>query len=190
MLYQKIKVSCTDCPERFYRVMYVRKDLNLDRLGFVILCSLQCEFEHEFSFRDSEYSYVAEEWLEDFCGEEDRNRKLFTLADMQLDANDEFTMEYDTGDGWEFKIKVYKEEKEIDNTFFGTNIEAKGDRIWEDAHYDFEAYINGEELEGKPWNIPEESTPQDFDNIIDLDELNDSTEVYEEVFKEYFEDFN
>ncbi len=33
MKYRKIKVVCNDCPERFYRIMYVRNDLNLMQLG-------------------------------------------------------------------------------------------------------------------------------------------------------------
>lgn len=186
MLYQKIKVACKDCPKRFYRVMYVREDLNLAQLGYVILHSLNAAFEHSYLFHGKGCDYLPVTWLED-CYDNEKDMAECRISDVQLYANNKFILEYDTGECWEFEITVYDEKKEINDAFFGTNVEAKGAGIWEDAHVDFVAFINGEEFEC-PWNMPEDSEPEDFDNEIDLEELNAETEVYEESFDDYYED--
>ncbi|EGY79367.1 hypothetical protein [Peptoniphilus indolicus] len=46
MNYKKIKVSSVDAPKRFYRVLYVREDLNLFELGVTILSAFDCHFCH------------------------------------------------------------------------------------------------------------------------------------------------
>lgn len=176
MKYVKIRVTSVDCPKRFYRVMYVRKDLSLEGLGVAILSSLRCEFEHMFMFEDKSRHYVDESWLEDslpFIEEVDYTKH--TLQDINYYADKTFRLVYDTGDYWVFKIKVYEEEKELDEEYLGINIDAKGDRIWEDYRSEFLNYINGEKVEDRPWNIPENKTIESFDDKIDIEDLNNET---------------
>lgn len=179
--YQKIKVSCIECPKRFYRTMYIRNDLNLFQIGVTILTALQAEFEHMFLFRDKEVSYMSESWTAD--ANSPRHPALdYTkvhLSDLKLNAANEFMLEYDTGDGWDFTIKIYKATKQFDaeEDRYGIVADAKGDRIWEDYHYAFDEYIAGREVnedeEGRPWNIPDDLPLSFFDEEVSIDELND-----------------
>ena len=57
MNYVKIKVTSTLSPSRFYRVLAVRKDIPLRKLGVAILASFGSEFEHSFFFEDKELRY-------------------------------------------------------------------------------------------------------------------------------------
>ena len=157
--------------------MYVRSDLNLMQLGYAVLSSLRCEFEHAYLFRDKDSSYIPEEWLEDsfFDG---KSLTDATLDDVHPFSGNKIILEYNTGDGWEFDLKMYKQEKEIDDDVYGINIEAKGDRSWEDARGVFWDFLNGESVEHDAvWNIPDGSNPENFDDPIDIDVLNDETQV-------------
>ncbi len=42
MKYKKIRVKSVDAPKRFYRLLYVREDLNLFQLGVTILSAFDC----------------------------------------------------------------------------------------------------------------------------------------------------
>lgn len=110
MKYRKIEVVYTDCPKRFYRIMYVRSYLNLMQLGYAVLKSLRCEFGHAYLFRDKDNSYIPEEWLEDVLDGEKALTEA-TLDDVYPFSDNKIIFEYDTGDGWEFEIKIYKEER-------------------------------------------------------------------------------
>lgn len=179
MEYVKIRVSSLDCPKRFYRVMYVRIDLSLQELGNAILSSLRCEFEHMFYFKDRDREYVDGDFIGDYslnnC-EVDYNE--YTLDDINYYNNYTFKLIYDSGDDWQFKIKVFDEIIMLDETCLAITIQAKGDRLWEDHRYDFLRYINGEKVEYRPWNIPEGKDVTSFDDKIDLDALNKETVLY------------
>lgn len=151
-----------------------QKRFEFNAIGICVLNSLRCEFEHAYLFRDKDSCYLPEEWFEDDFSEE-KSLTDATLDDVHPFSGNQIILEYDTGNGWEF---VYKREKEIDGDVYGINIEAKGDRIWEDAHGVF-----GDFLEGKPverdavWNMPDGSNPENFDDPIDIDQLNDETQI-------------
>lgn len=97
------------------------------------------------------------------------------------DLPDKFIFEYDTGDGWEFDCKKYKEKVKIESTKDIILIEGKGQGIWEDNVYTLQALFAGEidpdstledEENGiyKPWNF-------DIDKYGDFDKpLNIETE--------------
>lgn len=68
--------------------------------------------------------------------------------------------------------------KEIERDVYGINVEAKGDRIWEDVRDVFRDFLEGEPIErGAVWNIRDESGPENFDDPIDIKELNAETQV-------------
>ena len=195
--YQKIKVSCVGCPKRFYRIMYIRNDLNLFQIGVGILISLRAEFEHMFLFHDKGSSYMDASWVE---GTNSPRRPALDytkvhLSDLTLNASNEFTLEYDTGDGWDFTIKIYKTVKQFDaeEDRYGIVTEAKGDRIWEDYHYSFDEYIAGRQVdekeEGRPWNIPDDLPLSFFDEEVSVDELNDSMYMAEDCSNRVLESY-
>ena len=132
MIYKKIKVMSTDDSKRFYRTMYVRSDLNLFQLGVTILSAFNCMFYHMFLFTDKRRSYIDSSWLEDDFAvyspiwEKSMDYEKCTVKDLTLESNNTFRLCYDTGDNWEFDIKVYKVEKDFDDDFFGRIINGKG----------------------------------------------------------------
>ena len=65
MKYKKIRVKSMDAPKRFYRVLYVREDLNLFQLGVTILSAFDCQFCHMFMFFDKKNTYVDRSWIEE-----------------------------------------------------------------------------------------------------------------------------
>ena len=194
--YRKIKVSCNDSPKRFYRVMYVREDLTLFQIGVVVLKALRAEFEHYYVFYDKSHRYKDESWLDDSPREPgyDLDYEKHYLKDLDLNSQDAFKLLYDTGDGWEFTIKLYKKTETLDGNDenkmkYGYVTEAKGDRIWEDYRSTFWQYLNGELADEKklmdedhPWNTPDGPLTL-FDAEIDLDELN--SEVYDASLLEH-----
>ena len=50
MIYRKIKASLLEAPDRFYRGLQVREDVNLEELGVILGTALGAEFEHMFMF--------------------------------------------------------------------------------------------------------------------------------------------
>lgn len=192
MLYYKIRVSSTDAPKRFYRIMYVRKDLYLSQLGYVVLIALGAEFEHMYMFRDKSNNYVDSSWLEDNfgfdCLPKDLDYEEYCIDDLELKADRAFRICYDTGDDWEFNIKVYKKEVDLPEDYWGTVIEGKGDRIWEDNHYLFWQYLEkGSDAltddEARPWNVYEDDNLDSFDDSIDIDLLNGDVEYADEFYE-------
>lgn len=195
--YRKIKVSCVECPKRFYRIMYVRNDLNLFQIGVGILISLQAEFDHMFLFRDKKFSYMDASWIANAFSPRYSvlDYTKVHLSDLTLNASNEFMLEYDTGDGWDFTIKLYKAVKQFgaEEERYGIVTEAKGDRIWEDYHYAFDEYLAGRKVdeseEGRPWNIPDDLPLSFFNDEVSVDELNDSMYIAEDCAGRLLENY-
>jgi len=177
--YRKIRVSSEDAPKRFYRVMYIREDLNLYEIGVTVLSVLGAEFEHMFLFKDKLNTYEDESWIEDGFGYDAKDYRKCYLSDLITRSDNSFDLLYDTGDGWYFKIKIYaKALEDKDNEFhgmFGYVKEAKGQCIWEDARYAFMMYLAGEKIKSseKPWNLPKNKGVNYFDSDVDIDKMNE-----------------
>ncbi len=178
MKYRKIKVSFKEYPNRFNRVLYVRENISLQELGCVLVAALGGAFEHYFLFENKRISYVPSVFLEDYVLGNEVDMKDYKM----LDLSDTFRFTYDTGDGWEFNIKVYKKEYEINDEDYedslGIIISAVGQGIWEDNIYALYSYLEGkiknlnkqDEEEGIyfPWNHHIDSFSQ-FDDEVDLE---------------------
>lgn len=184
MKYKKIKVSSTDAPKRFYRILYVREDLNLFQLGVTILSAFDCQFCHMFMFFDKKNTYVDKSWMDEFSN--DKNYEEYKISDLELSANNTFKLCYDTGDDWEFEIKIYKAEKDLCENSFGKLVEGAGESIWEDNHYLFWKFLKGGSdalsdedkaflLEMLDINI------EQFDDAIDMEYLNENVEDAESM---------
>ena len=170
---------------RFYRVFLVKEDMPLGELGEFIVTIFGGTMEHYFLFRTKEKSYIPTSWVD--YGWDKKTSEPFILKRIK-DLGDSFTFIYDTGDGWDFSCKVYKKiiEKEFDDDedeASGFVLEGKGMGIWEDNIGSLYAYLEGEidkdynkedEERGiyKPWNFDIDKYSE-FDNPIDIDELNE-----------------
>lgn len=180
--YRMIQVSCTDCPKRFYRVFYVRENLSLNQIGALIVGYFQGMFEHMWLWRSQNHRYQDKTWLEDFTLEGDLDYDQYTLSTCELNASSKITFAYDTGDGWEFTVKVYKKTmiREFDpknrDVFipWGILVEGQGQSIWEDYRLAFQTFlIKGKLIKkyGTPWSVEH---PEMFDDPLNIEQLDDA----------------
>ena len=197
MIYKKIKVMSTDDSKRFYRTMYVRSDLNLFQLGVTILSAFNCMFYHMFLFTDKRRSYIDSSWLEDDFAvyspiwEKSMDYEKCTVKDLTLKSNNTFRLCYDTGDNWEFDIKVYKVEKDFDDDFFGRIIDGKGQSILEDHHLLWEYLEKGKDI-FKDENILDFNPEileelEHFDEPLNLEEFNSEVEAADSICDDLLE---
>lgn len=179
MIYRKITVRFKYFPTRLSRKMYVRADLDLFTLGVAILATLDATFEHYFVFHDKRKRFVPENFEEFFDENED-----FMTNYYFAQLSNKFVLEYDTGDGWEFEIKVSERPFDIRSRKFVHLIDGVGQGIWEDNMRSLYAYLSGElssdDTEENldkgyclPWNFSNEKYG-DFDQPLDIDEKNES----------------
>jgi len=181
MLYRKIRAEFVDEKDRLYRVMYVRKDIKLHELACVIINSFGGTYEHSF------YYYYRKRGTPQYVSMVFFDNRFFEqiyMNDVTLsDEHNNIILEYDTGAGWDFRIKLYKTEIELDDERFAIIKEAVGQGIWEDNIHSLHMYLNGEvskEDTGEedaypslPWNF-DNTCFGDFDKEVDLKELQDA----------------
>ena len=183
---------------RFYRTFLVREDIGLGELGEFIVDIFGGTMEHFFLYRTKEKSYIPSSWIEqwnEFGSIRQEPFKDKTIKDLP----EQFMFIYDTGDGWDFDCKIYKQivvktvddDEEIPTGFV---LEAKGMGIWEDNIGSLYAYLEGEidkdyneedEDRGiyKPWNF-EIDKYSEFDDPIDIEELNEQAMYFVPLLKD------
>ena len=161
--YYKVKISDYSFPERLNRVLAIMPGMDLLTLGAVIGESVGASLEHMYMFSKGRTSFVHYSWLNDWA-----DGNAYDMADYTIeDLGDEFVYEYDTGEGYEFKCKVYKRKLTIDdsefvdedgyedNPIYAHYIDGKGAGIFENNHYAMDSYLSGE-LDGKLTELDEE----------------------------------
>ena len=184
MEYTKIKISLKQHPKRLYRVLAVKGDPDLYELGAIIGLSVEAWFEHLYLFYKNKTSYVVGSWLNDGYGNQ-KNMGKYHLSDL----GDSFRYEYDTGEGYVFDCKVYKnkvnhqdEDYDSDDEYPAAYvIEGAGAGIFENDHYTLDKYLYGhidpessdefdneDDFQYLPQNIELEKYG-DFDNPLDID---------------------
>ena len=173
---------------RFYRTFLVREDIKLGELGELIVDIFGGTLEHYFLYRLQDKSYLPSAWVEEWnsLGSRKENEPF---KDKEIkDLPERFIFIYDTGDGWDFDCKIYKQmvtkvfedDEDIPTAFV---LDAKGMGIWEDNIQSLYAYLEGkidkdfsgeDEERGifKPWNFDIKKYSE-FDDPVDLEELND-----------------
>jgi hypothetical protein len=176
MIYKKIRVTSDIAPTRFDRVMYVKVDISLYSLGVLILTSLQAKFEHMFLFHSGRFiDYVDETRLDDPFGTvKQYDYKKIKLCNVVLNSQGNFALEYDTGDGWEFKIHVYEQETVLEDDKLAIVLKGKGQSLREDNIEAFEKYINNEPLEDyekSPWSLMGDPLSS-FDEPLNIEDQN------------------
>ena len=159
--YLKIKVEFLHAKNRFYRLFYVRSDVYLESFIDRVLLTLRCGMDHLYDVR--------------------------TEVPMEMGYDEAFVddlpfkslLTYDYGDNWQFLITRYKKEKELDDSRKYILVEAKGLGIWEDFIGYFYEFLDGNfndesEIDRDYSPLPYDYVkPSDFDQEIDIDELNE-----------------
>ncbi len=201
MIYTKIRMDFKYGPKnRFYRIVLVKGNPDLFELGICLGLAVGATYEHCFLITTKESSYVMAPFMEDPLDGYKYLRK-YHLSDLP----DHFDYEYDTGDGWDFACKRYKETVELKNTRQKIIVlEGKGQGIWEDDIGSLYALFEGEidpelsnedEEKGiyKPWNY-EIDKFGDFDLPLDIEALNeelkDAAKIHRQILlqeNEYIE---
>lgn len=178
MQYTKIKIEDKYYPKRLYRIVALKGNPKLSTLGAVFGKIFEADFEHYFMFRSGRKSFVASSWIEQFDDEDEYSISSSFLDDL----DDEFEYEYDTGEGYLFKCKKYKNlidiNKEDEDSPDVIVLEGKGAGIFENNHGMLEDYLSGrlsddsfndnEDEYYMPYNLELEKL-SDFDNELDLD---------------------
>ncbi len=197
MLYTKLRLDFKYAPRgRFYRVLLIKGNPDLFKLGIAFLTILGAAFEHSFeiNIKKGKESYVTAPFLKEplFGG-------LKYLGNYHLrDLPNKFDFEYDIGDGWDFVCTRYKINKNIkeDNKDLIV-LEGKGQGIWEDNIGTLYALIDGEinpketkenSKKGiyKPWNFKINKFG-DFDLPLNIEEINKSIdESYKNNYQKYY----
>ena len=172
---------------RFYRTFLVREDIGLGELGELIVNIFGGTLEHFFLYRLKDKSYLPSSWVDEWNYLGRHINEPFKDKSIN-DLPDSFMFVYDTGDGWDFDCKKYKQIvtkiiKDDEDIPTGFVLDGKGMGIWEDNIRSLYAYFDGEidkdynqedENRGiyKPWNFQIDKYSE-FDNPIDIEELND-----------------
>lgn len=184
MRYRTIKVSFKDYPKRLKRTLTVREDVDLFTLGLIILDSLKAMFHHYFYFKTKDQIFLPENF-ENLWNE----KSVFMTNYHLLDLGEKCTLVYDTGDWYEFEIKIAKEAKEIRSRRFAFIEKAVGAGIFEDnirnLHQYFDGEISGDTKKDNrkkeifmPWNLQIESYA-DYDLAPNLELMNE--ELQDEI---------
>lgn len=194
MRYRKLLIEFKSFPKRFNRVIKVREDLDLFTLGTTLITALGGAFDHYFVFISKNGTFVPENFRELY------DEKMHYMTDYHLtDLGDKFTLIYDTGDSWEFSVKVYDKVENIRSRKYGFFMDGVGQGIWEDNIKTLLGYLNGElnpnisedDEQGEyalPWNhhvnrlgdfdltfdIKEKAERFDINVKINLDELEEN----------------
>lgn len=176
MEYFKVKLEFNHKEkDRFYRVLLVKKDLNLVNLGVGIVTAFNGTLEHNFLFTTKTRSYVPRVFMEEGPMNNDVLMDDYTINDLSK----EFSFEYDTGEGYEFKSKIYAKTYTLDSNEEILLIEGAGAGIFEDNISSLYAYLDGDidkedstkELTDNgyvlPWNLNLEKFG-DFDTMFNI----------------------
>ncbi len=196
MAYTKIRLDFEYGPKgRFYRVVLVKGNPDLYRLGVYFGSALGATFEHAFMItsKKRDVSYVPAAFMEDpFDGYKYLGK--YHLSDLE----DNFRFEYDTGDGWDFLCKRYKKTVELDSEQDIIILEGKGQGIWEDnigtLYGLFDGTVNPNSTREsdkkgiyKPWNF-EIKRFGDFDLPLNIKELNEELKSADDTYDEMIEE--
>ena len=196
--YRKIKASFKFAPNNLFRTFLVRSDLNLSELGCVLCTMFHAEYEHCFLFETRDATYVPEVFMDDYFTSDWLLMDDYSLSDLP----DKFTFEYDTGEGWDFECRLYKKEEVRSDSRRAILIEGAGAGIWEDAKYEFFAWLEGEIPPKKkhtkdelPWNLTFK-TFAELDKPLDIvkeqkafdSRIENDTKTYLDQMAAYFDD--
>lgn len=172
---------------RFFRTFLIREDIGLGELGEFIVYIFGGTMEHYFMYHTIDKSYIPSSWVEQWDALGGKRKHEPFIDHIVNDLPEKFIFIYDTGDGWDFDCKMYrntitKSYKDDEYIPMGFVLDGKGMGIWEDnistlyMHLDGEIdkdYSKEDKEKGiyKPWNFKIKKYSE-FDGPINIDELN------------------
>lgn len=170
----EMKVSLEGYEKEINRVISVNDDMSIKKFCEAVIESMNGWLEHLYILNYQGTRFMSSGFeLEDFDEVAMGTKKI---SNLKLKEKDKLLLEYDTGDGWEFKIQVKKiNEGYKEKNFVVLNGQGKG--IIEDCGglWGLEQFINGTvEGELKDWYVSlfEEDELYDI-NDFDVTTLND-----------------
>lgn len=173
----EMKVSLKGFDKEIYRFIEVNDDMTIKKFCEAVIMSMNGWLEHLYSLKHRGCVYVQRLY-------KDNNFDMFsmgkrTLESLSLKEKDRLILEYDTGDGWEFKIQIKKiHEGYKEKNFVVLSGQGKG--IIEDCGglYGLEQFINGTvEDEMKDW----------YYAVFEEDELYDINDFSKEELNAYLD---
>ena len=196
--YRRIRADFEHAEKgRFYRVFLVPEDIPLTNLGLAMVEMLHGTMEHCFLFsRRDGIDFVSAAFLFD----DDFEGYIWMKGHSLMDLWPDFRFTYDTGDGWDFKCKIYQKtitktyEDEFDVPML-IILEGAGQGIWEDhigLLYDYLEGMIPPTLDHEdpdkdiyfPWNVVIKQVG-DFDIPLDIEEENDTFSLDDFFIEEY-----
>ena len=164
-LYYKIKVEFLFAKKRFYRVFLVRTKVTVLDFIEAIRLSIRASDDHLYELGANE-CYGEGKYVDDLP-----KKSMFI---------------YDFGDNYRFVVTKYKRTAMVESNKRFLLLDAKGQGIWEDFIRYFYAYLSGEYTDedcnpevDDPCPIPYDYLkPSDFDEPVDLQELEDTINKY------------
>jgi|LAHS01.1.fsa_nt_gb hypothetical protein len=82
--YYRIRVASRDFPQSFFRVLLIKEDIPLARVGVIIASAVGASFEHMWLFADLDKQYLPEDWLEDYPPDKAVSFSKSYLKDLHL----------------------------------------------------------------------------------------------------------
>ena len=129
MNYKRLRISFNDAKKEFYRNLYIREDVNLAELGYILCAALSTEFSHMFGFKTKD----------GFIDMEDKALFEKTVGSIEK----KFTFIYDFGEDWAFTCTISPSDYELDETSKALFIGGKGQGVWEDNKASLLMYLEG-----------------------------------------------
>lgn len=131
-------VELNDFKPRMWRRFQISDTAGLQELCYAVMAMFHCMGGHLYQLRagkrPTEIYYAPSNLDFDF---DDYSKPLsdMTVMDVFVNENDTAVLEYDFGDGWEFKIKLEKIEpaKDADKQVFAKCLKGRGFGIIEDC---------------------------------------------------------
>ncbi len=169
----EMKVSLKEFEKEINRIVVVNDDMTIRKFCEAVVESMNGWLEHLYILTHNKMKYMSKGFdIDELSGIAMGTKKLSYL---KLKQKDKLLLEYDTGDGWEFKIQVTKINDGYKEKDFSI-LSGKGKGIIEDCGglWGLEQFINGKVSEEvKDWYLSLFGEDELYDiNDFDLEDLN------------------
>lgn len=169
----EMKVSLKGFDKEINRIIAVNDDMTLKRFCEAVIVSMNGWLEHLYILTHNKIKYMLDGFDDRYFDADSMETKK--LSYLELQEKDRLLLEYDTGDGWEFKIQVKKVNEGYKEKNF-TILSGKGKGIIEDCGgiWGLEQFINktvSGEMQDWYLSLFEEDELYDI-NDFDIEEKN------------------
>lgn len=102
----KVKVSLVGLEDIMWREIEFSSLSTVAKLGYAILATFETQASHLFNIKYKENRYEIMFDCIEYNYDNIIDPTNIKLSSLKLNVGDELSMEYDYGDGWEFKIEL------------------------------------------------------------------------------------